>query len=249
MRIPTFVINLDRAKNRKEYMRRLLDKHDFLEVEFVTAVDGKELPENDINIYFNEKLAYDRYGRTLNRGEIGCTLSHINCYKRIVENSVNVSLILEDDISILRDISVLSSLTPLLDRLEPTIMLLSGDFWYICRECKQNNLNIVKVYDAVGAYAYLINNSAAKLILKKYSIPSHVADHWLLYKRLGIKIMAVAPYLIDANIGGMESTIKQDFFGEDRSQMKLYYVVQAYWHAVIKRILIRFNRFVSKIRK
>lgn len=248
MSIQTFVINLKRALCRKEHMQTLLEKYAFLDIKFIPAVDGLLLTDNGVADSFDESQSYKRYGRKLNRGEIGCTLSHINCYKKLLEGSENYALIMEDDISILRDISVIPSLMQLVDNNNPTILLLSGDYWYTKDVSSQNGLNVVKVYDAVGAYAYIINKSAAELILSKYYMPSHVADHWMLYREIGVNILAVKPYLIDANIGGMESTIKQEFFGENRTEMTVLNVVKAYWYAFVKKILVRLNHFVSKIR-
>lgn len=248
MKIPTLIINLARASNRRKYMQQILKNYDFLDISFFAAVDGKSLTNSEVDSYFNASKAYERYGRNLNRGEIGCTLSHIGCYRQVMESAANVSLILEDDISILRDISVLPELIPLVDVSKPVILLLSGDFWYSRRLRKVRNLEVVKVFDAVGAYAYLINKAAAELIISKYLTPSHVADHWMVYRELGVQILALDPYIIDANIGGLESTIKQEFFGENRAKMTMPNVIKAYWYAFVKKILLRLNRFVSKIR-
>lgn len=248
MKIQTFIINLERARDRKEHMLQLLKSYNFLDVSFLAAVDGKTLTNDEINSCFDTKKTYKRYGRDLNRGEIGCTLSHINCYRQVLKNTANVSLILEDDISILKDISVLPDLIPLVDVSEPVILLLSGDYWYSRKLHNVKDLEVVKVFDAVGAYAYLINKAAAELIINKYSIPSHVADHWLLYREIGIPMLALSPYMIDANIGGLESTIKQEFFGENRKEMTIPNVIKAYWYAFVKKILLRLNHFVSKIR-
>ena len=62
-------------------MEYLLSSYDFLDVTFVEAVDGLSLSDNDLVLRFDEALAYQRYGRKLNKGEIGCTLSHYKCYQ------------------------------------------------------------------------------------------------------------------------------------------------------------------------
>lgn len=249
MSIQTFVINLKRALRRKEYMQELLEQYDYLDIKFIPAVDGHILTDDYVADNFDESQSYKRYGRRLNRGEIGCTLSHISCYRELLEGSENYALIMEDDISILKDISVLPSLMQLIDHTKPTVLLLSGDYWYTKDVSSQNGLDVVKVYDAVGAYAYVINKAAAQLILSKYSLPSHVADHWMLYREIGVNILAIKPYLIDANISGMESTIKQDFFGENRREMHFADLMKVYWYALIKKMLLKFGHFVSKIRR
>ena len=137
MSIQAFVINLKRAFCRKEHMQELLEKYTFLDVKFIHAVDGQLLTDKGVADSFDECQSYKRYGRKLNRGEIGCTLSHINCYQKLVEGTGNYTLILEDDISILKDISVLPSLMSLIDNNIPTVLLLSGDYWYTKEISKQ----------------------------------------------------------------------------------------------------------------
>lgn len=80
-----FVISLKNSIERREYITKLfnLEKINF---EFFDAVNGKEMKKE---IYSDNAL---------NPGEIGCLLSHLNIYKRIVDLSINQSLIFEDDV-------------------------------------------------------------------------------------------------------------------------------------------------------
>lgn len=71
-----YVINLERSPERKIYIQELLKKHSSLDVEFVAAVDGKELNEDDKKRQFDVDKFYSRYSLYPRPGEIGCTLSH-----------------------------------------------------------------------------------------------------------------------------------------------------------------------------
>lgn len=68
------------------------------------------------------ELSYKRYGKKLNSGEIGCTLSHFKCYQQLLSSPNNFTLILEDDITIIRDISNLEWVIPLIDNDIPTVI-------------------------------------------------------------------------------------------------------------------------------
>lgn len=244
----TYVINLEHDTIRRSYMDDLLLNLDFPKHIFVPAVYGKMLEQEELSNVFDEKMAYNRYGRYLNRGEIGCTLSHYKCYERIVEED-DYALILEDDISIINDIEIIYQLETYLKTETPIVLFLSGDYWFYKHKKINECYKIASVYDAVGTYAYFINKAAAKLILEKNKIVSCAADNWSLYRQQGVKLRAIYPYLIDANIESFESTINQAYFGECRKNMSMNMKIISYWNALVKKIILHCGGFVSKIRQ
>ncbi len=246
--IPTFIINLPHSTDRKEYMKGILSKCNNLSTTFTDGIEGIKLSESDICRQFDSSLAYKRYGRSLNKGEIGCTLSHYKCYKEFCESNYNYVLILEDDITILRNLSILASLSIFIDTKKPTIILLSGDYWYYNKRKIDSEYSLANICDGVGSYAYLINKAAAKLILKKNPKASCVADNWSLYKKQGVRIKAVYPYLIDANIEPFKSSIQQEYHGEKRMNQPINIAVSSYLLSLKKHVLYWIGHFVSKIR-
>lgn len=248
-KITTYVVNLKKSIDRRSYIENLLSVYDFLNVEFVEAVYGKELSENELKLLFDEELAYKRYGRRLSRAEIGCTLSHYKCYEKLIESTKDYVLILEDDITILKDISSLPDIVLKMEQEDPMVLFLSGDYWYKSLGDIIGDYTLAKVYDAVGSYAYVINRAGAKLILESNKKPACVSDNWSLYRCQGLKMRAVYPYLIDANIESFESTIAQSYFGEYRNNMPIKMRIISYWNALVKKILLKQGKFVSKIRK
>ena len=77
--INIYVINLKKDLDRKQYMEKILSSCKECNIEFVEAVYGKKLSDIQLNDLFDWKLAHKRYGRDINLGEIGCTLSHMKC--------------------------------------------------------------------------------------------------------------------------------------------------------------------------
>lgn len=244
--LSTFIVNLERTPERKVYMEQLLSQYDFLDISFIKAVDGKDLSEQEIATRFDKRLAYKRYGRELNAGEMGCTLSHYKCYKKIVEKQEKYVFILEDDVTLMHDLSAIKDLLPYIDTNIPTILFLSADYWYYKTKKINETSFLMSVFDAVGSYAYLINYSAAKLILKKNTLAANVADSWALYKRQGVRLKAIYPYLIDANIESFDSTINQTYFGGKKRNMSWKMRMDAYLLAIGKKLLRK--NFVSKVR-
>ena len=244
-----YIINLPKDTERREHISHVLAPYSWMEKEYVEAIYGKELTEAEIQRRFDTKLAYKRYGRELNRGEIGCTLSHRLCYEKLAASAESWTLIFEDDITILHDISPVADIISHMDDSIPSVLFLSGDYWFTSPHSSLGKYNVVSVYDAVGAYAYAMNKKAAELILGKNQMPSAVSDNWSLFRRQGVKLYAIKPYLVDANIENFESSIDQDYFGENRKNMPLNMVLTAYRLAAVKKILLKTGHFVSKIRK
>ena len=243
MKIKTFIINLISSENRKKYMEELLSPYGFLDKCFIPAVDGRILLELDKELLFDIELSYGRYGRCINDGEVGCTLSHFKCYNMLMQLGIPYVLIFEDDISIIRDLDKLewSQIDSFMSVDEPRILFLSGDYWF------WDNKPITRVCRAVGSYAYFINRSAAKIITN-VKRPSNVADDWDVYKGLGVRLYAIHPYVIDANLADIPSEIKQDYWGNHKDKMSFRYVLKACYNGVIKRFLLKRGKFESKVR-
>jgi len=96
--IPIFIVNLKKDSEKKEHMKKLC-KHYVLDCQFTDAVDGKKLDQNELSEVYDSKRAQKEYGRKLSPGEIGCTLSHKEIYRKMVNEQIAQALIFEDDIT------------------------------------------------------------------------------------------------------------------------------------------------------
>lgn len=157
---------------------------------------------------FDVKKAFKRYGRDCKPGEIGCTLSHQKCYKKLVNSNDECVLILEDDV-VLADFEeeIFKSVEEFVSKCnKPIILLLSGNYWFLDRKKKWGTHDLVSVYDAYGTFAYMVNKKAAKKLLIMPA--SFLADDWRYLKSQGIRLMALYPHLIDSVVNSeMPSTI------------------------------------------
>ena len=243
--IKTYIVNLATSTARKKYMQELLGEYGFLEQEFVEAVDGRVFSHEERAKVFDSKTCYKRYGHNVKGGEVGCTLSHFKCYNKLAQSNEKFVLIFEDDITIIRNLNTLdwNLVEEFMYVDEPRILFLSGDYWY------WDKRPFTRVFSAVGSYAYFINRTAAERIVDKIPIPSNLADDWDVYKQLGVKMFAVYPYMIDANIADIPSDIEQEIFGHKKKNMALKYLVRAIYNGLIKRYLVYKGNFESKKRK
>lgn len=95
-----FMINLERRPERRA---RMIESFNILglEVQNFTAIDGRELNDDEIKkigIEFLEGYADPYLNRPMTLGEIGCFLSHFYIWEKMISEKLEEVLILEDDI-------------------------------------------------------------------------------------------------------------------------------------------------------
>jgi len=91
-----FVINLERNRDRREYMARQLTNHDIPFV-FYKGADGGCLSSAEKKLYSSFK-SFKTIGRDMHPNEIGCALSHIYVWKTMIDENIEEALIFEDDV-------------------------------------------------------------------------------------------------------------------------------------------------------
>lgn len=238
----TYIINLERSKDRKKYMEEILKDYPSLDYEFVAAVDGKAMNEAECLARFNaEKFKY-RYSREVRPGEIGCTLSHQKCYRKMLDDNETCVLILEDDIlkpstSIE---SVVSKLEGVLSSEIPQIILLSGWFWFECASQLTPEYKLVNVFDALLTHAYIINKAAAKVLIEEK--PYITADDWRYIRRRGVKLRALYPHLVNQNWdGSISSTVDV----EKKNKVSFRW----YWHNAFRLVYMKLLKIIGHFEK
>lgn len=231
----TYIINLEQSVDRKEYMLRQLEKFPFLSSEIVLAVDGRAMSEEERDKMFDVARFQRRYLRLCRPGEIGCTLSHQKCYRKLAESDDKCALILEDDIIVNKEIGgVIKKLEGIMNTEEPRIVLLSGWYWYWKSHEFLGNLKIADVYDGFLAHSYVINRCAASLLLENK--PFIFADDWKYIRQKGVKLQAVLPHLIDQDwTGGLPTQINVEKLTRIGGSWCIR--VSRYWRSLILMLL------------
>lgn len=164
-KVKVYCINLQRRPDRKDsFLSKIKDSiyYSMLDIEIVDAVD-------------RDNIDKDVFEGVLNTtGEIGCYLSHINCFLRLLSTpkTTNFCMIYEDD-ALCKD-----TLKEILDT-EPTkkydLLILGSNYRkgdnITCVDDDEIKQKICTNLEYVfGAHAYLINKKAANILLKN-SIP------------------------------------------------------------------------------
>lgn len=166
--IPVYVISLGRSIERREAISRHLNALG-IQFEIIDAVDGATLSDQHISSITSETT------RTLHRGAIGCYISHINVYEKIVGREQPLALVLEDDARLSNKVQQL---------LESGIN--SPDFDYCFLDCVDHN-NVTSIYYDPGSGTQTNSGfryyrlSGGPQTLHAYLITSSAASHRLRY--------------------------------------------------------------------
>lgn len=203
----TYLINLDRAEDRLEFMDAQLRRIG-IEYERITAVDRLTLsasaPEYDAKGY---RLLH---GRGFHDGEIACYLSHIACLRAFLASPAEHALILEDDGRLPDDLAAIIRAA-----------IAEGDEWDILRLSTVNSgIRIpYRKFDAThsfaialtrekGAGGYVVNRRCAEVFIERL-LPIRVAWDiaFDIEYLMGLRSVFVVPVPIDQNTG-METQIQ-----------------------------------------
>jgi glycosyl transferase family 25 len=251
-----FVINLNRSVARRKLIENKLNHYN-IPFEIFSAIDGSELSVEDfVRIRTNAGFFKKKYGREMNEGEIGCALSHINLYKKIVLDKTSHAIILEDDIEFdARLKHLVSNNVKIIDLLKHFDLVLLGyaeaDLNYRrggkCSVWKRIVLDeIIKVGVPVnrcwGTIGYLISQEGARKLLLNGDIPQMQADFLTSNSpSLGVKLGLIKNQLVWPNELVVESIIGTRIFDESKSSDSLSVIGRK---SLTKRTLLKIDKFV-----
>lgn len=214
-----FVINLAKDTTRRSQIVGQLNELG-IDHEVFPAVNGKELtPEEMLRDY--DLARAHRDDRDMSVGEIGCALSHLGVYRRMLESGTAAALVLEDDAKLDRSTAgILTALQPLMGDEKPLVVLLSCVF----RTSYFSSTPLVPGYvassvleGAWGAHGYVLNRAAAAALLQGLYPVRLRADVWNRFKKERlIELRAVVPYCV-----GLAEVAKQSNLDSDRAPLVL----------------------------
>lgn len=164
-----FLINLKDSKERLSRMQDILGRLD-IDFERIEAVNGKAMdPAKVLEIQYplNDLYYRTRFTRLLSPGEVGCYLSHIACWKRLVNSNEQWALIMEDDIIVS---SLAGQYMKSCDWIPPQVDV-----------CQLSMLNHKKNKDFIVGFERLKVDDRLTLVQPKYPLP--VGAHAYLISR------------------------------------------------------------------
>jgi len=193
-----YVINMTQKKDRLINFSKYYNNSDlkFKQFNIFPAIVGKDLnliefvsPEGYKQILELEKTGHRKHHYDLSRGAVGCYLSHLSIYKKLVNSNYKYGIIFEDDSEMIEDFynNIIDGLNKIPDNWD--IFLLG----HICIKCDINS-EYTKVHRFWGTHSYIIKKESAAKLLKYLDKPLSKqidADMSLLVKRGIINIYAL----------------------------------------------------------
>jgi glycosyl transferase family 25 len=209
--IHAFIISLPKDTHRRAHLERQLRKTD-IPFSVIEAVNGAALPAGELAVAYDRRKAVRLFNRELSKGEIGCALSHLAVYRKMVAEDIPCALILEDDASILDpDLgATLAGLTQMYPADTPVVVLLNhvrrydahGETRLDGRHC------LYDAYRGVCAHGYVITKAAAEMLVNDLYPVHVVADKWEYVQRRLFPVKALVPYAIGLSPASLSSSIE-----------------------------------------
>lgn len=213
--VKSLVINLDRNKNRLQQFNRFYYKSDLRDIplERFDAIDGKLInikdyvtPKAQKQILFAETNGYRLKHYELTRGAVGCALSHVSLYyKLMIDTRYDFYIIFEDDAFFSPD--MIEEIKLLLDLIPSDWDILT--LGTIHQVVEKTTGIFTKLTTFWGLFGYIINKRGARKYIKDYE--SHKID-----KQIDSQ-MSIMILKYQLNIYGLiKPLVKQDNgFGTD----------------------------------
>lgn len=200
--LPVFVINLEKSVDRRNYMINMLRKRG-LNGQIVEAIDGENIDLKKLTHdgTYDINFVKSKFSRELHLNEIGCALSHLKVYEKIVAENIPYALICEDDIDLVRGFR--RKFFNIFSQLPNDWGLVY--FWYRTKDVHKISSTVVSFpsqsHIPGGAVCYLLKISAAKKLLEE-AYPIHYPADSLIGRsyRWGTKIYGSHPHLARLNL-------------------------------------------------
>lgn len=176
-----YCINLADARDRREQTTSECGKYG-LEVEFIEAVNGKALADDTLR-----ELVFEPAREALTRGEIGCALSHLKVYEKLVQDGFDKALILEDDVIMASDPRPFIEATESASAERPDLFLITPFKKYLAdRGIRIGGVDFYPMVTANCAHAYVITRKAAQNLLGALRPIHTAADDWKHFIQCGL---------------------------------------------------------------
>lgn len=241
-----YCINLKRSTERRAKMSAELEKLG-LPYEFIDAVDGRALRAAERDAAYNSWRTRLRHGKDLTAGELGCAMSHLAFFRKIIESN-DVGFVLEDDVAFLEGARVAFEKAEkfLREAKGPTLVQLPG-LERDVRCDKNGTCGFVKVPFAMGTYAYGINPEAARLLLAAFTpIKMPIDKYDYLIKHYGLNFFVYSDIILKVDMEG-ESTVGYDRFFSMCLIKKVLYKVWRCFGIVVDKILLMSDKGGNRV--
>jgi glycosyl transferase, family 25 len=216
--IPVFVVSLERSLDRRARMGKILRDADIAH-EFISAFDGAKEDAAFVQHAIDQSVFMKKLrGSNLTRGEVGCAMSHIRLYKKIIDENISYACIVEDDIDI-TDAANFKALTNneycktqkdwdllLLGHIQQVETPDTSIVSFFKKKATSGIYIAVPVQFCYSTTGYIINNTTARILYEK-GLPVRVPADFLTgdSAKYGVRLRAAVPKVIVPNSAYFEN--------------------------------------------
>lgn len=202
-----FIINLEHQIEKRQFMQEQLGRLG-LEAEFIPAVYGKSMSIDEL-----KTIVHDYENCFLTAGEVGCALSHIKIYKKMVDCDIDMSVVLEDDAIISPELyKIIINIKKSLPSKPMCCLLTKPEVYNQACIASFGGYSLHQMLRGYGTYGYIINLQAAQNLQDNLIPIKSEADRWEFFSRLGfLKTYCLTPPLVlNGDLDDSFSTLAHD---------------------------------------
>lgn len=246
--LPAYIVHLPAQTERFAHIRDMLARFPLFDLRVVEAIDGRKVLEEERNKSISPH--YVRYAgvRGMTAGEWGCAMSHRKVCEQFLQDGGNVCAVFEDDVLLSANAQqAVEAALPWLDSPRPRMVLLMPNLFVSTRgESLDNGFRLHRVQYGAGAYAFLMNRTAADIRLRRMLPFRTPCDWWMPVRRWGVDVRAVTPHVASFAEDRSDSTIEQarqkNWKREDGVPLNLFNRLGLLIHKRFPDILLHFRR-------
>lgn len=242
-----YIISAKPMNKRKERMLERFAKWG-MKPNFFDAIMGNELSKEEL-----QQLSAT--GGLLNEGEIGCVLSHLGVYQKLLESREPCVYVFEDDAKITDEFIELQPQIQqfMEEQREPAVLLLYAIHGHR-KACRALSPDVSIMHSLAGsrAHAYVLNRRAAQNLLKAQTPVKVEMDVWAIYQKMGfLKLYSLSKNVVwlDEELEKV-STIDQVSVRHNKNRkekkIKAHHIKNWYNHLTIKGKIAFWERRISR---
>ena len=195
--VPVYIVHMNSQPKRWEVLEQRLSHFPSLNPVLVEAIDGNAIPEADRLSGIHWSYPYRTGCPAMTAGELGCALSHTKAWTALQSSDAPWSAVFEDDVLLSDRLEeAMQASASLLETQSPTIVLLSTNIIaYRKPAASIGGFSFHSLVSGAGAYAYLLNRSAADCMIGRVRPLKTPVDWWRPKIGWGIRVFALVPHV------------------------------------------------------
>lgn len=188
-----FIVNLNRRPDKRAAALQRAAAVG-LKVETIEAVDGTAMSDVEI-----AGATDDWPASAMTKGVVACALSHLEIYKKIIDDDIPFALVLEDDALPRPDLAtVLEDIGEVINGGVARVVLLSSHYYHR-RPLRllRGGRALHRFADGSQGHAYVLNKQAAVALYQNLRPIVWEADKWWYFQALGyVEVECVVPHVV-----------------------------------------------------